>query len=227
MHKNGRRQDGLVKYKFNKDLDLSIADSFIREWLGYGMACSINLSRRYKVSDRHLIESSALEALMDTFCVLNEKFSSEERWGNGLVIKIIRNSIRSVFRQHCLQAGYVFDKKRVYFPREWVNWEDYFNFQSFVTSFDLFDVKSLMGGGVFTETECLFIDYLLKGFDPVEVSRETGYGSRWVHQVLAKLTGRLKGVAEVDFVPPYKYGRVGPYKKSNIEYCVYMFLMLK
>ncbi len=73
MNRKGRRKTGLVTCKFSEDVDLSEANKFIQNWIGYAVTVVNNyLSRRLKIIDRDIVQSSALEACLQTFYCLKK-----------------------------------------------------------------------------------------------------------------------------------------------------------
>lgn len=214
MDLSKKRTPGLVNYKFDKEIDLEKADEFIKNWLGYCLTiCREKCKDRYKIEDSHVFLSVSLEALVDAFHVLSTKFSCLE-YGEGMVRKVIRTSIKQTLHQHLIVFGYIKDKKRVYFPTEWVSWEEYFMVDNNEINLYEYDIQNLIDGNCFTESEVFFINFIIRGYEVKEIAQETGYGIRWICKVLNGLNGRLSETREVDYRPPYKYGKIGPYKKK-------------
>lgn len=82
MHKNGKRQAGLVISKFNDEIDLIEANDFIKEWLGYGIVICANKRKSKNYIDRDCLLSSVLEGLYTSFISLERKF--EKPWSEPL-----------------------------------------------------------------------------------------------------------------------------------------------
>lgn len=207
-----KREAGLVTCKFSADIDLEESNLFIKNWIWYALVCC---KRRCppKIKDRDLIFSSALEACMDAFTYLKLK-RKDEKWGLSLIKTCLGISCKRCLFHQLIYFGFLPDKKRIFFPKSWVSWEEYFLHElSPKDSFAKLDLELLHKADIFTETEQIIIKMSLEGFTPKEVSEKTGYGKRWISLVLQRLQGKLADIQEVNFRKKFKYGAIGPYKK--------------
>jgi hypothetical protein len=130
---------------------------------------------------------------------------------------IIKSRVSQCFYHQVIKLGILPDKKRVYFPKSWVSWADYFfEVAGLWQNHSLFDLKVLISKGKFTETEVLFIEAFLAGETPRDIADRTGYGLRHINLTFQRLEGRLKDKdSEIKFIPKKKYGIIGPKNQRN------------
>lgn len=181
-----KRTPGVVTCKFDRDIDQEKCEKFIKQWIGFAITVCNNRYKGSFVVDRDIIKSSAMEALVNAYYVLEEKFK-KEIWGQGLQRKVIAIECRQCLYHQLVYFGVFKDKKRVYFPTEWVSWEDFFKDtakkeENFMRS----DLYRILCSGILSENESLFIKLLSEGKEPVEIAKITGYGTRWVHQTIER-----------------------------------------
>ena len=214
VHKSGPRLPGISTCKFDKDVDLQEADSFIRRWIAYAIVLANERAKRLNIQDRDVVKSSALEGSFNAFVVMSEKYANEI-YTDKLEKNVLKKCVKQCLFHQLIVFGFIPDKKRVWFPKEWISWEEYFKNEGIRSVFYNFDLNELIKNECFTETEIIIINYFIKGYDPVEIAKVLGYGSRHVHMTLQRLKDRFLNCSEVDFKVKRKYGRVGPYKKKK------------
>jgi hypothetical protein len=206
MHIKRKREPGLVTAKFeNSDIDLNECNEFIKNWMWYALIVCSAVAKIRKITDRNLCLSAAMEACYVAYCCPNRLIFRDIKC-------LIQSECKRCIYHSMIRFGHTPDRKRVYFPSQWVSLE-YFQLYYNKPHFEHLDMGYLLDSPVFTESEKIFIKLFLKGHDPIEISKITGYGSRWVHQCFQKLRGRFKDCKEVEFFPKEKWGAIGPRKK--------------
>lgn len=165
-----RRELGLITSKFNDAVELKEVDEFIKHWLGY--AVTIISGKRKKIFDRQIVLSSALEACYEAFIQIKKKnIEITEKAAKGF----LRLSCKQCYYQQLVEFSVIPDRKRIYFPKGWVKFEDYFKYSEiYDKGHEAFDLAELIKAGKFTETEVYVINFLVKGWDAVEIAKVSG-----------------------------------------------------
>jgi len=165
--------------KFDDNVDMQKANEFLKKWESFGVY--IGLTEGFDknlCNDRQTFISGALEGIYKAFVKLMHHYA--EPWDEKLVRTVIRGQIKRNIYDMCIINGYLPSRGQVFFPKGWVNWEDYFQLyesnNDITATCELNYIESLIEELPDKDRDIMRL--FAAGYDCAEISRRSGYKNK-------------------------------------------------
>jgi hypothetical protein len=167
-------------------------ESFHKNYLGIAIYFATNKSIRFKIKDRNLNESSAMEAMFESFCELTN-YNKTSKENDILIRNIIKRNCNRCVMHQLIYFGYIKNKGTIFFPTEFVKWEEFFIDRSSCNSSKISkkEIEDSLDEHAFSRIEKSVILEFLEGLYQREIAQKIGVSQPFVHKILNRIFKKL------------------------------------
>lgn len=120
-----RKKTQIATFSYPEKVDLEEANSFIKKYEKLSVYIGLKHGFERRICNcRETFISGALEGCYKSFLILTEKFSKP--WDEKLIRVVIRSQVKRRIYSMAIIEGYLPSSGQVFFPKKWINWDEYF-----------------------------------------------------------------------------------------------------
>ncbi len=190
----GVKRNRQTTFPYPEEIDLCQANKFILEWQNLAIHIAFDLLCTRKIyAGRDTAESAALEGCYKAFTIVKRMSITCESHIKG----IVRMNVKRTFWTMCIMNGYVPSRGQIFFPNEWVKWEDYFDERSAENDTPTEVDHRLMRDWIsqFPDGKSEVVQLFLAGYNFYEIGVVLNQVKSSTLKMFKRITDRLQSIA--------------------------------